>query len=118
LKFNNIKMLDASLPTIKESTLRELVEAASIKSACAMGTRGGYAIVIRCGTNERALASVRGDVRLFTLDHATKFLRSIGLSRFEVDATNYEEARMRKARPDRAMALKLTVTKPRQQALI
>lgn len=104
--------------TIKECTLRELAEADSVLSARVVGMRGGYAIVVRCGSMERTLTSVRGDVRLFTLDNASKFLRGIGLSRFEVDATGYEEARMRKARPDRAEALKLTVTKPRQQVLI
>ena len=104
--------------TIKECTLRELVQADSVQSACAIGTRGGYSIVIRCGSIERTLASVRGDVRLFTLTNVSKFLRGIGLSRFEVDASSYEEARMRNARPDRAEALKLTVTKLRQQVLI
>lgn len=110
--------METVLTTIKECTLRELVEADSVQSACVIGTRGGYSIVVRYGTVERTLASVRGDVRLFTLGHASKFLRGIGLSRFEVDASSYEEARMRNARPDRAEALKLTVTKPRQQVLI
>jgi hypothetical protein len=103
---------------IKENALRELADSSSITSACVIGTRGGYSIVVRYGSQEKRLASVRGDVRLFTLENASKFLRSIGVTRFEVDAATYEEARMRKARPDRSEALKLTVTKPRQQVLI
>jgi hypothetical protein len=103
---------------IKESALRGLAESSAIKSACVVGTRGGYSIVVRYGAVERELSSVRGDIRLFTLGNASKFLRGIGLYRFEVDATEYEEARLRKARPDRAEALKLTVTKLRQQVLI
>lgn len=109
-------MLD--LTTVKESTLRELATANSVQSARAVGTRGGYVIVVRCGTIDRKLASVRGDVRLFTLDNASKFLREIGLSRFEVDSIGYEQARMRKARPDRAEAMKGTGTKLRQQILV
>lgn len=110
--------MEKPLTTIKESQLRELVDTRSIRSACVRGARGGYTIMVRCGTVERTLESVRGDVRLFTLDNASKFLRGVGLCRFEVDASGYEEARMRKARPDRAAALKLTGTRPRQQMLI
>jgi hypothetical protein len=110
--------MEAHPTRIRENALRGLAETSAIQSACVIGARGGYSIVIRYGAVERQLASVRGDVRLFKLDNASKFLRSIGVYRFEVDATNFEEARMRKPRPDRAEALKLTVTKPRQQVLI
>lgn len=74
--------------------------------------------MVRCGAGERTLENVRGDVRLFTLDNASKFLKSIGLCRFEVDTSAYEEGRIRKARPDRSAALKSTGTRPRQQSLI
>jgi hypothetical protein len=103
---------------IKESALRELAESSGIKHACAVGGRGGYSIVVRSGDGHRQLACARGEIRLFTLNNASKFLRGIGVSVFEVDSTRYEEARLRKARPDRAEALKLTATKPRQQVLI
>jgi hypothetical protein len=104
--------------TIKESTLRELVEANPELSACVVGIRGGYVILLRYGIVERQLASTRGGVRLFTLDNASKFLRDVGLKKFVVDATDYEHARMRKARPDRSEAMKGTGTKLRQQNLI
>lgn len=110
--------MQADHSTIKESTLRELIDVKSINSACVIGTIGGYAIVFRCGEMERKLASVRGDVRLFTLDNASNFLSSIGLARFEVDASEYQRGRMRKARPDRSKAMKGLVTKPTQQILL
>lgn len=101
------------METIKEATLRELMEANSIRSATAVGHVGGYSISVRYGTAERSLATSRGDLRLFTLDAASKFLRVLGLPRFEVDATDYEPGRIRKARPDRASALARTRRQPR-----
>jgi hypothetical protein len=52
------------------------------------------------------------------LGHASKFLYSLGLMRFQVDMTAFQEGLMRNARPDRAEALRGTVTKLRQQMLI
>ncbi len=96
------------LDTIKEATLRELVQAQSVRAATVLGRPGGYAISVRYGMTERALATSRGELRLFTLDTASKFLRDLGLPRFEVDATGYEPGRIRQARPDRATALART----------
>lgn len=76
-----------------------------MRSATVLGRPGGYAISVRYGMTERALATSRGGLRLFTLDAASKFLRDIGMPRFEVDATGYAPGRIRQARPDRAMAL-------------
>lgn len=67
----------------------------------------------RYGMTERALATSRGGLRLFTLDAAGKFLRDLGLPRFEVDATGFEPGRMRPARPDRATALSRTRRQPK-----
>ncbi|MBK7080417.1 MAG: hypothetical protein IPH55_06560 [Betaproteobacteria bacterium] len=100
------------MDTIKEATLRELAEAQSIRSAIVLGRPGGYAISVRYGMTERALATSRGGLRLFTLDAASRFLRELGLSRFEVDVSGYEPGRIRKARPDRASALALTRRQP------
>jgi hypothetical protein len=43
------------------------------------------------------------------------FILEMGVSRFEVDMTGYQPGRLRKARPDRAQALRLTRTKMQQQ---
>lgn len=96
------------METIREATLRELVQAQAVRSAIALGRPGGYAITFRYGMTERALATSRGGLRLFTLDAAGKFLRELGLPRFEVDATGYEPGRIRPPRPDRATALSRT----------
>ena len=100
------------LETIKEATLKELVQAQSVRSASVLGKHGGYVISVRYGLAERALGTSRGGLRLFTLDAASKFLRDLGLPRFEVDATGYEPGRIRKARPDRATALAGTRRQP------
>lgn len=107
-----------STQTIKEATLRELVGTNSINKACLIGQGGGYAITVHCGKVERLLANTRGEVRLFKLNNAAEFLRNIGLEKFEVDSTNYTPGRLRKARPDRAEAMRKTRTKLRQKALI
>lgn len=103
------------LETIREATLKELVHAQSVRSATVLGRPGGYAISVRYGLTERALATSRGGLRLFTLNAAGKFLRDLGLAKFEVDASGYEPGRIRPARPDRATALSRT---RRQQKLL
>ncbi|OTP75404.1 hypothetical protein PAMC26577_13345 [Caballeronia sordidicola] len=76
-------------------------------------------VKVSYGTAERTLATVRGNIRLFaTLDTAGAFVRGLGIPRFEVDLTDYEPARLRKPRPDRAEALKRTRTKMQQTNLI
>ena len=101
--------------TIREITLRELVESGSDVSLSARGEPGGFALAIRCGAGERYLASTRGGIRLFpNLTSLAVLLRRLGVSRFEVDAANYEPGRVRRPRPDRAEALRRTRTRPRQ----
>jgi len=75
--------------------------------------------MVRYGSVEKNLVTSRGEVRLFAnLNTAVNFLRQQGLTRFQVDATNYEPGRLRKARPDRAAALRNTRTSPRQPELL
>lgn len=107
------------LLTIKEPTLRELIAASSVESALVVGQKGGFAIRLRYGLIERNLATARGEVRVFAnLNTAASFLRKRGITKFEVDATEYEPGRLRKARPDRAAALRNTRTNPRQTELL
>jgi len=106
------------MQTIKEITLRELVEASSVRSACVVGQPGGFAVTVRYGEAEKMLASSRGDFRRFaSLNTAAEFLRKLGIMKFEVDATNYEPGRLRAPRPDRAEALRRTRTKPKQMTM-
>lgn len=95
--------------TVKLSTARELVEAGSVRQASIIGQAGGYAVLLRVGMQERALATKGGAPRLFAgLDAAARVLRdTLGVARFEVDASGYHAADvLRRRRPDRAAALR------------
>jgi hypothetical protein len=109
---------DLLMQTIKETTLRELVSTGTVKSMGLVGKCGGYAIVIKIATDERMLANTRGEVRLFSLEAAAKFLREIGLWEFGVDMHGFEPGRLRSARPDRAEALRKTRSNPVQTLLL
>jgi len=98
--------MPASTPTIKTETLRELIAAGSVRSATVLGQRGGFAVLIRAGVQERILATKHGDIKIFSrLDTAANQLRAMGLAEFAVNVTNFEPGRLRPARPDRASAL-------------
>lgn len=97
--------------------LRELAMAKVIKNACLAGVAGGYTITVMQGAELRTLISARGNPRLFTLANAAKYLSALGVQRFEVDATCFVPGRIRKARPDRAAALKNTQAKLQQPPL-
>lgn len=105
--------------TIRENTLRELVESSSIGSTSVVGQHGGFSVTVRCGKTQKVLGSTRGGVRLFpNLTSLATFLRGLGISRFEVDTAQYSPARVRPPRPDRTEALKRTRTKPHQPDLL
>jgi len=102
--------------TIKEPVFRELVQASAVAGATVTGQEKGFAVMVRFGTGEKILATTRGAVRLFaSLDTAGAFIRDVGLPRFDVDMSRHEPGRLRKARPDRAEALRRTRTKLQQQ---
>ncbi|WP_322045792.1 hypothetical protein [Paraburkholderia sp. J67] len=105
--------------TIVEATLRELLLAGSIHPVTASGRPGGFVVLIRYGACERLLGAARGGVRIFpNLTTLATFLRKLGVAEFTVDTRGYESGRVRKARPDRAAALRQTRTTPRQARLI
>ncbi len=104
--------------SIKAPLVRELVQATRDMRATAVGTNGGFTLLFRVGESEKTLVSSRGNVRIFaSLDTAGSFVRELGVRRFEVDMTQYQEGRLRGPRPDRAEALRNTRTRPRQQPL-
>ncbi|HGL6715176.1 hypothetical protein NTJ56_00755 [Burkholderia contaminans] len=94
--------------TIDQKTLTELVEAGAVGTARVVGRGQGWAISARCGANDRFLSAKRGDVRVFRrFETLVGFLRDIGISRFDVDASTFDpDAAGRAARPDRSAALK------------
>jgi hypothetical protein len=95
--------------TIDHPTLAHLVEAGAVRGAHVVGQPGGWAVVIRYGLAERALAAQRSrQVRLFKkMEALVSYLRTLGISSFDVDAANYAAGVLpARKRPDRAEALR------------
>ena len=104
---------------MKEATLRELLGAGAVSDVIVKAEGRGLCVVVRCGTAERTLANKKGDTRLFaSLDTLVFYLSKFGRTTFQVDARGYEPGRLRKARPDRAKALRETRTQRKQGILI
>lgn len=105
--------------TIKEPVLRELKEASALMGARITGQQKGFAVVFKIGANgEKVLARQRGGTRLFaSLNSAGAFICDLGLPRFDVDMSGHVPGRLRKARPDRAEAMRRTRTKLHQEPL-
>lgn len=93
--------------TVKLATLRELIDAGSVRSAAIVGLPGGYAVQVRYGMSDRALAARTGDVRIFAkIDAAAKILRGLGVVKAELDISGYSPSTLvSKRRPDRTQAL-------------
>jgi len=95
--------------TIRETTLREMTAAGAVSGISATGRTGGFVVAVRCGRNQNLLASTRGSVRIFpNLTTLAAYLSRLGISEFAVNTQHYCQARVRKARPDRALALRRT----------
>ncbi|MCV9910486.1 hypothetical protein OIV19_23345 [Brucella sp. HL-2] len=95
--------------TIDHTTLFHLVEAGAVRGAHVIGQDGGWAIMIKYGMAERALAAQRSrEVRLFKrMETLVSYLKDVGISRFEVDATGYSSETVKThSRPDRAEAMR------------
>lgn len=94
--------------TVKIAVLRALVESGSVRSAAIVGLPGGYAVKVRYGSSDRALAARTGEVRVFAkIDAAAKTLRALGVVKSELDTSGYSPLSvLSKQRPDRTRALK------------
>lgn len=95
--------------TIDHTTLSRLVEAGAVRGAHVVGQDGGWAVMIKYGMAERALAAQRSrQVRLFKrMETLVSYLKDVGISHFDVDAVNYAPETVKThSRPDRAEALR------------
>lgn len=92
--------------TIDHATLAQLAGAGAIDKTLVVGQTGGWSIVVRYGKSEHPLAAQRSrQVRLFKkMETLVSYLRDIGISQFDVDASDYAAEPAK--RPDRADALK------------
>lgn len=80
-----------------------------MRSAHVVGRDGGWGILVKYGMTERALAAQRShQVRIFRkLETLVRYLKGVGIPRFNVDAVNYDPDSVTAAkRPDRAAAIK------------
>ncbi|WP_317202695.1 hypothetical protein [Janthinobacterium sp.] len=97
------------IETIDHATLSKLAEAGVVRSAHVVGHAGGWGVLVKYGTTERALAAQRShQVRIFRkLETLVEYLKGVGIPRFEVDAVNYDRNSLTATkRPDRAAAMK------------
>ena len=92
--------------TIDHATLAQLAGAGAIEKTLVVGQTGGWSIVVRYGKSEHPLAAQRSrQVRLFKkMETLVSYLRDVGISQFDVDASDYTAEPAK--RPDRADALK------------
>ncbi|MEQ1949807.1 hypothetical protein [Mesorhizobium sp. CN2-181] len=90
---------------INGRAVKDLVEAKEIRSALVLGQPGGFAVVVRYGSQERAIAAQRSRrVRLWrNLNTAAAYVRDeLGMQRFEIDMAEHDPAALDRARPDTA----------------
>jgi hypothetical protein len=95
--------------TIDHNTLAHLVEAGAVSGAEVIGQPGGWAVVIKYGLTERALAARRGAVRTFKkFETLVGYLKEMGIAEYRVNATNFDAKAIKTsaARPDAAARMK------------
>ena len=95
--------------TIDHATLERLIEAGAVRGASIVGQPGGWGVVIQYGVTERVLAAKRGAVRVFRrFETLVAYLKSIGIARYQVDATEFDPVALRteRKRGDAAVRLK------------
>ena len=96
--------------TIDHGTLTRLVESHAVRGAHVVGRPGGWGVVVKHGKTEHALAATRSrEVRVFKkLETLVGYLKGVGISRFDVDAVNFDPLTVATyRRPDASAALKL-----------
>lgn len=95
--------------TIDHNTLARLVEAHAVRGTHVIAQTGGWGIIVKYGTTERPLAATRSrEVRVFKkLETLVGYLKGIGISRFDIDATGFDAKTVTTySRPDASAALK------------
>jgi hypothetical protein len=95
--------------TIDHNTLTRLVEARAVRGAHVIGQPGGWGVVVKHGRVVRSLAATRSqEVRVFKrLETLVRYLKGLGISRFDVDADDFDpQTVVTYKRPDASAALK------------
>ena len=90
---------------IDGKAVKSLVEAQALRGATVLGQPGGWAVLVRYGALERAVAAQRArQPRLWrNLNAAASYVRDeLLLPRFEVDSIGHEPDAIDRSRPDTA----------------
>jgi len=94
------------LPDIIDGrAVKSLVDARAIQGAVVLGQPGGFAILVKYGANERAIAAQRSRrMRIWrNLDTAATYVRDeLGVPRFEIDMAEHDPDANVRRRPDTA----------------
>ena len=96
--------------TLNHSTLVNLVEAGAISSATVIADDDKWMLCVLVGeTIKTVIAKNSRSPRIWRkLDTVAKYMKSIGLSNFEIDVTHYDPSKKTLRRPDSASILKRT----------
>lgn len=96
---------------MKVSTLRDLLVAGTVGELKAVGAKGGFFVRVSYSGATGLLATGGGKPKCFaSLNTLANFLSDLGINRFVVDSSTYEAGLLRKPRPDRAAAMRMTRT--------
>jgi hypothetical protein len=94
------------LPDIIDGkAVKSLVDAHAIGGAVVLGQPGGFAILVKYGSNERAIAAQRSRrMRIWrNLNTAAAYVRDeLGVPRFEIDMADHDPDALERKRPDTA----------------
>jgi len=91
--------------TIDGKTVKNLAIAHALNGAVVLGQPGGFAVLVKFGTNEKAVAAQRSRrMRIWrNLNTAAAYVsEELGLARFEIDMTEHDPAAVERKRPDTA----------------
>jgi len=96
--------------SLNHSTLERMARSGAIRGVTVAGETAGWQIVAHLSDNaEATLEARRGHRRSFrTLETAVRYLASMGIARFEVDAGRFDAQRLSatRNRPDSAALMK------------
>jgi hypothetical protein len=93
------------LETLDGKAVKNLAMAHALNGAVVLGQPGGFAVLVKYGVNERAVAAQRSRrMRIWrNLNTAAAYVRDeLGLARFEIDMTEHDPAAIERKRPDTA----------------
>lgn len=101
--------MPSAADTIDHNTFTRLVEANAVRGTHIVARPGGWGVIVRYGAAESSLAATRSkETRVFKrLETLVGYLKEVGISRFDVDATDFDAAAAKTySRPDTSATLK------------